>query len=73
MAKAGTQGPNTKLAMVAIVLILVGIGWGIYTANPGGMIRAKTKEEVVAEKEAKKEEERKKREEANKGKRRGGH
>lgn len=73
MAKAGTQGPNTKMAMAAIALILLGIGWGIYTANPGGMIRAKTKEEIVAEKEAKKEEERKAREEANKGKRRGGH
>lgn len=72
MAKAGTQGPNTKLAMAAIALILLGIGWGIYTANPGGLVRAKTKEEVMAEKEAKKEEEIKAREEQRKKQRRGG-
>lgn len=73
MAKAGTSGPNTKLAMAAIVLILIGVGWGIYTANPGSMIRAKTKEEILHEKEEKKEAEAKARDEARKKSRRGAH
>jgi len=72
MAKAGPSGPNTKLAMAAIVLILVGVGWGIYTANPGGMLRAKTKEEIMHEKEEKKEADMKAREEARRTRKRGG-
>ena len=72
MAKAGPSGPNTKLAMAAIVLILIGVGWGIYTANPGNMIRAKTKEELTQEKDEKKEADRKARDAERIAKKRGG-
>jgi len=72
MAKAGPAGPNTKMAMGAIVLILVGMGWSLYTANPGGMLRAKTKEEIVREKEEKKEAEMKARDEERAKHKRGG-
>lgn len=63
MAKAGQEkAPNTTLAIVAIVLIALGLGWTLYQANPGGMLRAKTEDEIKEEKEAIKEEEHKKRE-----------
>ena len=63
MAKAGQEkGPNTTLAIVAIVLLVGGLGWTIYQANPGGMLRAKTDHEIKEEKEEKKEAELKKKE-----------
>jgi hypothetical protein len=53
MAKSPTKGPNTTLAIAAIVFIMLGLGWTLYTANPGGMLRSKTSDEVKEEKEAK--------------------
>lgn len=72
MAKMGPEkAPNTTMAVIAIVLLVGGLGWSIYQANPGEALRAPTDAEIKAKKEAIKEEEHRKREEARKLKRGG--
>lgn len=64
MAKMGPEkAPNTTMAIIAIVLLVGGLGWTIYQANPGEALRAPTEDEIKAKKEAAQEEAYKKAEE----------
>ena len=37
--------PNSMMPVIAAALIVLAVGWTLYEANPGRMIRQETKEE----------------------------
>jgi hypothetical protein len=46
------QLPSRNKLIVGIVLILIGLVWGVYELNPGGALRAETEAEARERKDA---------------------
>jgi uncharacterized protein HemX len=51
-AADGTKKSDNKLLVIGGVMIALGLAWGAYEFNPGGMLREKTKDEKKADKDA---------------------